>query len=101
MVSDQLNNTLSTANAIEYAKENLLHDLPDKLIWIDGSGLSARNMFTPRSIISLLGKIRTEVPLEKIKAYFPAGGESGTIKNWYKADEGQPPLSTLKPVHSA
>ncbi len=90
LVSDQLNNTLSTADAIEYAKENLLSDLPDEVIWYDGSGLSVRNMFTPRSVIALLGKIRAEVPLEKIKAYFPAGGESGTIRNWYKADKGQP-----------
>ncbi|MDG1276100.1 MAG: D-alanyl-D-alanine carboxypeptidase [Algoriphagus sp.] len=90
LVSDQLNNKLSTSDAISYAKENLLADLPDEPVWYDGSGLSARNMFTPRSIIGLLGKIRTEVPLEKIKAYFPAGGESGTIRNWYKADEGQP-----------
>jgi D-alanyl-D-alanine carboxypeptidase/D-alanyl-D-alanine-endopeptidase (penicillin-binding protein 4) len=90
LVSDLLNNTLSTSDAIAYAKENLLADLPDEPIWFDGSGLSAKNMFTPRSIIALLGKIRTEVPLEKIKAYFPAGGESGTIRNWYKADEGLP-----------
>ena len=96
LVSDQLNNSLSTADAIEYAKENLLKDLPDEPIWVDGSGLSARNMFTPRSIIALLGKIREEVPLEKIKAYFPAGGESGTIRNWYKADEGQPPYVYAK-----
>jgi len=89
LVSDQLTNTLNTSDAIAYAKENLLADLPDEAIWVDGSGLSARNMFTPRSIIALLGKIRTEVPLEKIKAYFPAGGESGTIRNWYKSDEGQ------------
>lgn len=96
LVSDQLNNTLSTADAIAYAKENLLKDLPDEPIWVDGSGLSARNMFTPRSIIAVLGKIREEVPLEKIKAYFPAGGESGTIRNWYKADEGQPPYIYAK-----
>ncbi len=96
LVSDQLTNILSTADAIEYSKENLLKDLPDEPIWYDGSGLSARNMFTPRSIISLLGKIREEVPLEKIKAYFPAGGESGTIRSWYKADEGQAPYIYAK-----
>ncbi|UZD24247.1 D-alanyl-D-alanine carboxypeptidase/D-alanyl-D-alanine-endopeptidase [Algoriphagus halophytocola] len=90
LVSDQLENKLSTYDAIAYAKENLLTDLPDELIWVDGSGLSAKNMFTPRSIIALLGKIRAEVPWEKIQAYFPAGGESGTIRNWYPADEGQP-----------
>jgi serine-type D-Ala-D-Ala carboxypeptidase/endopeptidase (penicillin-binding protein 4) len=96
LVSDQLTNTLSIADAIEYSKENLLNNLPDEPIWYDGSGLSARNMFTPRSIISLLGKIREEVPLEKIKAYFPAGGESGTIRNWYKADAGQAPYIYAK-----
>lgn len=90
LVSDQLNNKLDIADAIDYSKENLLSDLPDEIIWHDGSGLSSRNMFTPRNIIALLKKIRTEVPLEKIKAYFPAGGESGTIRAWYKADEGQP-----------
>ena len=96
LVSDQLSNTLSTEDAIEYAKENLMKDLPDEPIWYDGSGLSSRNMFTPRSIIALLGKIREEVPLEKIKAYFPAGGESGTIRNWYAADEGQAPYLYAK-----
>lgn len=96
LVSDQLTNTLSTADAIDYAKENLLQDLPDEPIWVDGSGLSSKNMFTPRTIIALLGKIRTEVPLEKIKAYFPGGGESGTIRNWYKADEGQTPYIFAK-----
>ncbi|SHO64295.1 D-alanyl-D-alanine carboxypeptidase [Algoriphagus zhangzhouensis] len=96
LVSDQLNNKLSTRDAIAYAKENLLKDLPDEPIWYDGSGLSSRNMFTPRSIIALLGKIRAEVPLEKIKAYFPAGGESGTIRSWYPADEGQEPYIYAK-----
>ncbi len=96
LVSDQLNNTLSTSDAISFAKENLLADLPDDPKWYDGSGLSARNMFTPRSIIELLEKIRTEVPLEKIKAYFPAGGESGTIRNLYKADPGQEPYIYAK-----
>ncbi|MFC3415436.1 D-alanyl-D-alanine carboxypeptidase [Algoriphagus hitonicola] len=90
LVSDQLNNEISTKDAIDYAKENLLNDLPDEPMWFDGSGLSARNMFTPRSIIALLGKIRAEVPWEKIQAYFPAGGESGTIRSWYPADLGQP-----------
>jgi D-alanyl-D-alanine carboxypeptidase/D-alanyl-D-alanine-endopeptidase (penicillin-binding protein 4) len=96
LVSDQLTNTLDISEAIAYSKENLLQDLPDEPRWVDGSGLSAQNMFTPRSIVALLGKIREEVPLEKIKAYFPAGGESGTIKNWYPADPGQPPYIYAK-----
>ncbi|WP_194777695.1 D-alanyl-D-alanine carboxypeptidase [Pararhodonellum marinum] len=89
-VSDQMFDSLSTEAVIRYAKTNLLNDLPDEPIWMDGSGLSARNMFTPRSVIALLKKIHQEVPFEKIKAYFPAGGASGTIRNWYPGDGGVP-----------
>jgi D-alanyl-D-alanine carboxypeptidase/D-alanyl-D-alanine-endopeptidase (penicillin-binding protein 4) len=84
------------AAAITYATDSLLKDLPDEPQWVDGSGLSPQNMFTPRSVIKLLDKIQQEVPMEKIKAYFPAGGESGTIRNWYPADPGDPPYIYAK-----
>lgn len=90
MVSDELFDSLDLSAAIQYAKDSLLQDLPDEPQWVDGSGLSPQNMFTPRSVVRLLEKIKEEVPMEKIKAYFPAGGESGTIRNWYPADPGEP-----------
>ncbi|MFO7826178.1 MAG: D-alanyl-D-alanine carboxypeptidase [Cyclobacterium sp.] len=90
MVSDALFDSIDMAGAIDYAKDSLLQDLPDEPQWVDGSGLSPQNMFTPRSVIKLLDKVLKEVPMEKIKAYFPAGGESGTIRNWYPADPGEP-----------
>ncbi|MDO9554215.1 D-alanyl-D-alanine carboxypeptidase [Rhodonellum sp.] len=96
LVSDHLFDSLNISSAIAYAKENLLKDLPDEPIWVDGSGLSAKNMFTPRTIIALLEKIKEEIPMEKIQAYFPAGGDSGTIRNWYKADPGQTPYIYAK-----
>lgn len=90
MVSDELFDSLDLSAAIQYTKDSLLQDLPDEPQWVDGSGLSPQNMFTPRSVVRLLEKIKEEVPMEKIKAYFPAGGESGTIRNWYPADPGEP-----------
>ncbi|WP_162342597.1 D-alanyl-D-alanine carboxypeptidase [Cyclobacterium salsum] len=90
MVSDELFDSLDLSAAIQYSKDSLLQDLPDEPQWVDGSGLSPQNMFTPRSVVRLLEKIKEEVPMEKIKAYFPAGGESGTIRNWYPADPGEP-----------
>lgn len=96
LVSDKLFDSLNMAASIKYAKENLLQDLPDEPIWVDGSGLSAKNMFTPRTVIALLGKIKSEIPMEKIQAYFPSGGASGTIRNWYKADPGQAPYIYAK-----
>lgn len=72
---------------IDYSKTNFLNKLPDEPQWADGSGLSGYNMFTPRSVIALLKMIHQEYPEEKILDYLPVGGESGTIKNNYKADK--------------
>lgn len=72
---------------IDYSKRHYLNELPDEPEWVDGSGLSSYNKFTPRSIIALLKMINEEYPEEKILDYLPVGGESGTIKNSYKAEK--------------
>lgn len=85
--SDKMLDSLSTDGIIDYSKKQFLSDLPDEPKWVDGSGLSSQNMFTPRTMISLLAKIRAEFPEEKLFKYMAAGGHSGTIKNYYKADQ--------------
>lgn len=79
-------NSFEVDSVIDYSKKNLLYMLPDEPQWVDGSGLSHHNKFTPRSIIALLHLIHKEYPEEKILDYLPVGGESGTIKNNYKAE---------------
>ncbi len=78
-----------TKQTIEYAKTHFFDDLPDELIWVDGSGLSRYNLFTPRSLVAVLNKLYHELPRERLFAIFPAGGYSGTIKDWYDMD-GKP-----------
>ena len=62
-------------------------DLPQKPRWVDGSGLSRYNIFTPQSFVSILNKMRQEFPLERIKTIFPTAGE-GTLTSYPKADSG-------------
>jgi D-alanyl-D-alanine carboxypeptidase/D-alanyl-D-alanine-endopeptidase (penicillin-binding protein 4) len=82
---------LNTDSVINYSKAHYLTDLPDNPQWVDGSGLSRRNLFTPRTIISLLCKIRGEVKDENfLHSLMPAGGVAGTIRTAYKTDNGQP-----------
>ncbi len=77
---------LNSEMAIAYARDTLLTDLPDEARWVDGSGLSRYNLFTPRSIVNLLHRLWEGVPQERLFDIFPAGGKHGTIKNNYAAD---------------
>lgn len=87
MASDKIADTLKTAIAINYMKKNYLQDLPDEPVWVDGSGLSRYNLFTPRTMVKILEKIKNEVPYQKLFHLMPNGGKSGTLKNYYKAEE--------------
>ena len=63
--------------------ENQLKDLKQKPRWVDGSGLSRYNLFSPMSFVEVLTKLYTSIPEERLFSLFPVGGEFGTIKNWY------------------
>ncbi|MDL5047349.1 D-alanyl-D-alanine carboxypeptidase [Oscillatoria amoena NRMC-F 0135] len=86
MCAQALSDTLKTEIAIRYMKANRLADLPDVPVWVDGSGLSRYNLFTPRSIVKLWEKIEAEAGRERVLPLLAVGGKSGTIRNWYKAD---------------
>ena len=86
-VGNAVDSIYNVKKAIEFALENYLFDIPQKPRWVDGSGLSRYNLFTPESIVFLLNKMYTEIPKEKLLAYFPVGGESGTLENYYKNEK--------------
>jgi len=81
-----LSDTLKPEIAIKYMKENKLKDLADEPQWVDGSGLSRYNLFTPRSIVELWEKIYAIIPRERLFPLLAIGGKAGTIRNWYRAD---------------
>jgi len=88
--SSILGDTLSTAKAIHYSEKHFLNDLPQEPMWVDGSGLSRMDLFTPASIVALLTKIQEKIPDEnQLHQLFPAGGLIGTLKNAYKTDRGE------------
>ncbi|MDY7394228.1 D-alanyl-D-alanine carboxypeptidase [Aureibaculum sp. 2210JD6-5] len=101
-VGKEVSGKYSSDEGIKYAIENYLQDLPHEVRWADGSGLSRYNQFTPENTVKLLEKMYREIPREKLLDYFPVGGKSGTIKNWY-ANNGTPfvwaKTGTLNGVH--
>ncbi len=77
---------MNTTEIIESMTQKELMGMPDPLLWVDGSGLSRYNMFTPRSICEVLKRIYDQLPTARIFDIFPAGGKSGTLKDFYPAD---------------
>lgn len=77
--------SLKTTYQIETITDSLLSDITQKPRWVDGSGLSRYNLFTPQSMVEILIKIRTETLLKNgnmnsLFEIFPTGGQTGTLK---------------------
>jgi D-alanyl-D-alanine carboxypeptidase/D-alanyl-D-alanine-endopeptidase (penicillin-binding protein 4) len=85
MISDRLFQNLDTERAIEYTLKTYLFDLPDRPKWVDGSGLSRHNLFTPRTMIALFDKLYRILPEHQLLELLPTGGKTGTLKNSYQA----------------
>ena len=49
--------------------------------WIDGSGLSRYNLFTPNVLVNLLQKLAAEIPQKRLFALLPVAGRSGTLRS--------------------
>ncbi len=86
MVGKKVSNLYSVDEAIKFSLANYLSDFPQKPRWVDGSGLSRYNLFTPNDMVFLLEKMYREIPRQQLFSYFPIGGKTGTLKNWYAND---------------
>ena len=56
--------------------------------WVDGSGLSRHNLFTPENFIQLLQQLEKEFGRERVLPLFPTGGE-GTLKEYFIPQRGK------------
>lgn len=84
MSSMEISDTLDRSNAIRFIKHQMKDWLRDDVKWVDGSGLSRYNLFTPQSMSEVLLKIYQLKGLDWIEIVFPHGGTSGTIEAWYE-----------------
>ncbi len=79
---------LNTQSVIDSVEEKFLTDLPDKPQWVDGSGLSRQNLFTPADMVKLCEKIYNEVNNEdRLFSLLPQGGKTGSLRNYFKAEK--------------
>lgn len=86
VVSGILTDTLRSRIAIDTIQHSLNAFLPDPMNWVDGSGLSRYNLFTPRSLVKLWEELIHLFGQERLMEIVAVGGQAGTIKNLYEAD---------------
>jgi len=85
MVSNEQLGFMSTATIIDTLLKTIFKDMPQKPRWVDGSGLSRYNLFTPSSFIYILNKMKNEFGIERLTRLLPTSGQ-GTLKNYYPND---------------
>jgi D-alanyl-D-alanine carboxypeptidase/D-alanyl-D-alanine-endopeptidase (penicillin-binding protein 4) len=83
MASNEYLGYMSDEKIIDTILKTTLKDVPQKPKWVDGSGLSRYNLFTPNSFVYILNKMKNEFGLERMKVILATGGE-GTLSSYYK-----------------
>ena len=87
MAASELKDTLNSNLIRTHILENELQDLAQQPRWVDGSGLSRYNLFTPQNMVNVLDRLYVMVSEKRLYTIFPAGGLSGTLKNRFAGDE--------------
>ena len=87
MVAHKFNISMSDERVIDTLLKTIFKDLPQKPGWVDGSGLSRYNLFSPKDLVFILNKMKNDFGMERIKNLFPSGNE-GTLANYYVSESG-------------
>ncbi len=87
MASNEKLGYFDDAAIIDTLLSTALKDIPQKPKWVDGSGLSRYNLFTPTDFIYILNKLSSEFGVERLKNILPTGN-TGTLKQYYVTDSG-------------
>ena len=88
MASNEFLGYMSDRDMIDTMMKTDFKGMPDKPVWVDGSGLSRYNLFSPADFVWLLNKIKNEFGMDRIKGIMQTGN-TGTLNNYYKELSGK------------
>ena len=87
MASNERLGYMNDADIIDTLLNSDLKDIPQRPKWVDGSGLSRYNLFTPQSFVYILNKLKNEFGWDRLRNILPTGGE-GTLASYFHKDSG-------------
>lgn len=90
VISSTLSDTLSSKKARDHILTTHLRSMKHRPRWVDGSGLSRYNLFTPESMVYILNDLYLDVPRDRLFNLFPSErpdpylfAKSGSLGNNY------------------
>jgi D-alanyl-D-alanine carboxypeptidase/D-alanyl-D-alanine-endopeptidase (penicillin-binding protein 4) len=86
--SSTLSDTLNSTKARKHILDNFLQEIEQAPRWVDGSGLSRYNLFTPETMVYVLNKMYQEIPRERLFNFFPVGGNIEALKTQLNGNGG-------------
>lgn len=87
MVSQKLLREMDEQKLIDTLMRSDFKDLPQEPRWVDGSGLSRYNQFTPEDMVWVLRKMEQEFSRKRIETILP-GANQGTFRGYFKEMPG-------------
>ncbi len=88
MSSEQALGKMDDGRFIDSVLKSDFADLPQKMRWADGSGLSRYNLNTPQNYVAILKKMQDQFGEARVTNIFEKGGE-GTLGSYYKNFPGE------------
>jgi serine-type D-Ala-D-Ala carboxypeptidase/endopeptidase (penicillin-binding protein 4) len=88
MVSQQKLGAMNDRKVIDTLLKTDYAQLPQPPQWVDGSGLSRYNLFSPNDFVWLLSKMKDDFTFDRVKEILP-GANEGTLEGRYKGYEGR------------
>jgi D-alanyl-D-alanine carboxypeptidase/D-alanyl-D-alanine-endopeptidase (penicillin-binding protein 4) len=85
MVGNEKWGYMNDGHTIDDLLETDLDSLPQKPSWVDGSGLSRNDLFTPQDFVWILNKLQQKFGLPRMERILPTGG-TGTLASYYRQD---------------
>jgi serine-type D-Ala-D-Ala carboxypeptidase/endopeptidase (penicillin-binding protein 4) len=88
MAANERFGTMDEEKMIHHLLDSALKNLPQRPRWVDGSGLSRYNLFTPAAFVWILNHMQETFGFDRMKSIF-AGANQGTLEGYYSGNEGQ------------
>lgn len=87
MASSVLGDTLSTESIIGSLLENSFSSVLPRPRWVDGSGLSRYNLFSPNFLVAVMEEMVEKFGKERVYNLLAKNGEYGTLSSMHPTEE--------------